>query len=103
MPILANGRRIRPDIAFTRKRLAVFIDGCFWHCCPEHGRPPASNKSYWQPKLARNLERDSTDTDRLLSAGWGVLRIWEHVPLSRAIDAVEQELALPMSVFRRIS
>src|SRR4051812_34004925 len=46
-----GGRRPRPDIAFTRLKLAVFVDGCFWHCCPEHGRPPLSNKGYWGPKL----------------------------------------------------
>lgn len=66
------------DIAFTRLRLAVYIDGCFWHYCPEHGHIPKSNVVYWTSKLKGNTERDR-ETDRLLSqAGWTVLRFWSH-------------------------
>jgi len=55
---LDSGARVRPDIVFTARRVAVFVDGCFWHCCPEHGTRPANNTWYWEPKLARNVERD---------------------------------------------
>jgi DNA mismatch endonuclease (patch repair protein) len=77
---------------FTRRRVAVFVDGCFWHCCPVHGRPPLSNGSYWRPKLARNVERDQLDSDRLKEAGWIVVRLWEHVPLETAVKVVERAL-----------
>jgi DNA mismatch endonuclease (patch repair protein) len=64
---------------FTRARLAIFIDGCFWHACPEHGRRPAvKNRDYWAPKLAGNAERDKRHTQALEDAGWTVLRFWEH-------------------------
>jgi DNA mismatch endonuclease (patch repair protein) len=75
------GRLIRPDIVFTKARIAVFIDGCFWHGCPEHGRRAAGvNAEYWGPKIARNRERDAEHNVRLASAGWSVLRFWEHEP-----------------------
>jgi DNA mismatch endonuclease (patch repair protein) len=84
----AQGRWARPDIVFTRRRLAVFVDGCFWHCCPEHGRRPTLNEGYWHPKLARNVERDRQQDAALRAEGWSVLRIWEHVELERAVQAV---------------
>jgi len=67
------------DIVFTRQRIAIFIDGCFWHGCDEHGaNPPRTNAGYWATKRARNIARD-VDTTRLLQAfGWQVLRFWEH-------------------------
>lgn len=78
-PIRVEGRRpIRPDVVFTRARVAVFVDGCFWHRCPKHGNDPRSNSSYWGPKLARNVERDREVNTRLAAAGWRVVRIWEH-------------------------
>lgn len=83
-----EGARVRPDIAFTARRVAVFVDGCFWHCCPQHGTRPANNTWYWGPKLARNVERDRTADAALEAAGWQVVRIWEHVPLDAAIAAV---------------
>lgn len=70
--------RARPDIVFTRARLAVFVDGCFWHCCPTHGRKPGVNAGYWSPKLERNVARDRAADEILSSAGWTVMRIWEH-------------------------
>jgi DNA mismatch endonuclease (patch repair protein) len=73
-----SGRVIRVDIAFPRARLAVFVDGCFWHCCPVHGNDPRVNVEYWQPKLARNRQRDSDVDRRLHDAGWHVVRVWEH-------------------------
>jgi DNA mismatch endonuclease Vsr len=70
----------RPDITFGRKRLAVFVDGCFWHSCPycSDGRAPKSNTDYWVEKRRMNRERDLRNTSKLESAGWTVLRFWEH-------------------------
>lgn len=83
----------RADLVFTRHKIAVFIDGCFWHGCPDHHTVARSNKEYWAAKVSQNRERDH-DTDRALrSAGWTVLRAWEHEPAGevarRVIDAVE--------------
>lgn len=72
------GGRRRADIVFTRKRIAVFIDGCFWHGCPAHGNRPKANANYWGPKLDRNIERDRETNETLRAAGWTVLRFWEH-------------------------
>jgi len=91
-PIRIDGRLIRPDIVFTRRKIVVFVDGCFWHSCPEHGRNPAVNERYWSPKLRRNAERDREQTRLLESAGWRVLRIWEHVPLDDAVATVTTSL-----------
>lgn len=91
-PIRAEGRIIRPDVAFTKYRLAVFLDGCFWHGCPEHGRPPKSNNSYWLPKLAKNAQRDRDQTRILRDAGWTVVRVWEHIPVGEAVLAIQQTL-----------
>ncbi len=92
---LNGGARVRPDIAFTARRVAVFVDGCFWHACPEHGHDPAVNEWYWAPKLRRNVERDRIADAALAGAGWRVVRIWEHVPLSDAVAAVAAALAGP--------
>jgi DNA mismatch endonuclease (patch repair protein) len=84
-----NNRRTI-DIAFTRVRLAVYVDGCFWHGCPEHHVRPRANSDWWRWKIERNQARDA-DTDRQLSAsGWKVLRIWEHVLITEAADEVEE-------------
>lgn len=76
--VRAADRWVRPDIVFTRHRIAVFIDGCFWHSCPDHSAVPSVNRDYWKPKLRRNQERDSENTDALAHAGWTVIRAWEH-------------------------
>lgn len=68
----------RPDIVFPRQKLAVFVDGCFWHGCPEHAVSPKSNSAFWSKKLGGNIERDGRVNARLASEGWRVLRIWEH-------------------------
>lgn len=71
--------RRKGDIVFTRCRVVVFIDGCFWHGCPEHGtRTFKTNPEYWTPKIARNQARDGQTTEALVQAGWQVLRYWEH-------------------------
>ena len=70
--------RVRPDVVFPRARVAVFIDGCFWHGCPEHFVASKSNTSYWSEKLARNISRDRRDDTHLAANGWRVVRVWEH-------------------------
>jgi DNA mismatch endonuclease (patch repair protein) len=79
----------RVDLAFTARRVAVFVDGCFWHCCPDHGTLPVSNTEYWHPKLARNVERDRSIDRALREAGWTVVRVWEHEPVDAAVAQVE--------------
>ncbi len=73
--------RTRPDIVFTRIKLAVYVDGCYWHSCPEHGTTPTRNADYWIPKLARNVQRDREHDAALENAGWAVARVWEHQPI----------------------
>jgi DNA mismatch endonuclease, patch repair protein len=90
---LAEGKRVRPDIAFTARRVAVFVDGCFWHACPDHGGKPANNTWYWEPKLRRNVERDRAADAALTAAGWDVVRVWEHETLDDAVTAVVAALA----------
>jgi DNA mismatch endonuclease Vsr len=70
----------KPDVAFGRKKIAVFVDGCFWHGCPRcgDGRPPKTNVRYWTPKLLKNRERDLRQTKELRAQGWKVIRLWEH-------------------------
>ena len=66
------------DLAFPSKKIAVFVDGCFWHGCPIHSHIPKSNQTYWVPKLEKNIERDSVKNERLKNQGWVVIRFWEH-------------------------
>ena len=83
-PIPGMPRRTA-DIAFTKARVAVFVDGCFWHVCPEHQTHPASNAEWWEEKLAKNQARDIATNEHLSGLGWHVVRIWEHEdPLSAA-------------------
>ena len=81
-------RKVRPDIVFTSRKVAVFVDGCFWHACPEHGSKPKNNEWYWSPKLLKNQERDRATDEALSKAGWTVVRLWEHVPVTQAVAAV---------------
>jgi DNA mismatch endonuclease (patch repair protein) len=76
--VRADGLRVHVDVAFTRQRVAVFVDGCFWHSCPQHGRAPGTNPAYWPPKLQANTTRDRRVDAALTSAGWTVRRLWEH-------------------------
>ncbi|NKE59082.1 DNA mismatch endonuclease Vsr [Lentzea sp. PSKA42] len=85
---LDGGMRVKPDIVFTARKVAVFVDGCFWHVCPEHGRQPTTNEWYWTPKLRRNIERDQSVNAALNAAGWRVLRFWEHEQVPDAVGAV---------------
>lgn len=83
------GGRVRPDIVFTKRRVAVFVDSCFWRRCPQHGRQPTINEWYWRPKLARTVERDRRGDELLRAAGWRVIHVWEH----EALDAAAAEIA----------
>jgi DNA mismatch endonuclease (patch repair protein) len=79
------GLRREADLVFPRARVAVFVDGCFWHGCPDHGVAPRVNSEYWSSKLARNVVRDQETTAALSVAGWNVVRVWEHeAPASAA-------------------
>jgi DNA mismatch endonuclease, patch repair protein len=88
LTVAVGGIRTAPDIVFQRQRVAVFVDGCFWHGCPTHATSPRANADYWLPKLARNRERDSQITHELEAAGWRVIRVWEHQDVETAADAV---------------
>jgi DNA mismatch endonuclease (patch repair protein) len=68
----------KPDFVFPKHRLAVFVDGCFWHGCPKHATQPASNRAFWRRKLVRNKVRDRLVTHKLKGNGWRVLRVWQH-------------------------
>jgi len=78
------------DIVFTRARVAVFVDGCFWHACPEHGTVPKSNSQWWSAKLSANAARDRDTDATLAAAGWSVVRCWEHDEPGLVADRVEQ-------------
>jgi len=80
--------RVRPDFVFRSRRLAVFVDGCFWHGCPLHGTKPKGNAAFWRAKFRRNQERDRRDTRNLRRAGWKVIRLWEHALRAKARPAL---------------
>ncbi len=82
--------RREADVVFPRLRVAIFVDGCFWHGCPEHGTKPRRNAEYWETKIARNRARDADTDARLRAAGWTPVRIWEHEPPDQAADQIEQ-------------
>jgi DNA mismatch endonuclease (patch repair protein) len=89
---LRPSRRLRRiDIVFPGVRLAVFLDGCFWHRCAEHGNRPRANTGYWSVKLARNVARDAEINAELAAAGWAVIRVWEHEDVVAAGTRVERE------------
>jgi len=83
------------DIAFTRQRVAVFVDGCFWHGCPVHGVAPKNNAEWWAQKLSANKLRDDDTTQHLQASDWRVVRVWEHQPVDEQVRAVLQALRLP--------
>ena len=84
--------RRRADILFSRSKVAVFVDGCFWHCCPEHATQPVTNADWWSKKLRSNMGRDR-DTDRHLDTlGWISIRVWEHENVVEAADRVQAAL-----------
>lgn len=83
-----DGRPLRPDIVFTRARVAVYVDGCFWHGCPQHGTRPATRIGYWAPKIEENRRRDARQVGLLERADWSVIRIWEHEDPEFAASAI---------------
>lgn len=80
------------DVAFVGRRVAVMVDGCFWHGCPQHGSSPGGNAAYWGPKLMRNAERDKETTGMLEAAGWTVLRFWSHEDPDACADVIRRAL-----------
>ena len=87
-----KGLRRRPDLVFPRRRVAVYVDGCFWHSCPVHASSPKNNAEWWAAKLAGNVVRDRDSDARLVEAGWVVVRVWEHEDPAAAADRVERAL-----------
>lgn len=81
------GRR-RADLVFTRAKVAVYVDGCFWHRCPTHATIPKANRDWWATKLEMNVRRDRDTDQRLAEAAWTVLRVWEHEPPDAAADRI---------------
>lgn len=95
------GMRNRADLVFGPSRVAVYVDGCFWHMCPEHFIPPRNNAEWWRAKLEANVERDRR-TDKLLrDAGWLPIRVWEHADVVEAADWVEQHVLTRRQEARR--
>lgn len=83
----------RPDFVFPKQRVAIFVDGCFWHGCKQHCRRPSSNTTYWEAKITRNMERDQITRAALRKQGWKVVRIWEHefkkgAPIAKVLKAL---------------
>jgi DNA mismatch endonuclease (patch repair protein) len=76
------------DIVFPKTKIAVFLDGCFWHGCPQHATHPKANAEWWRAKLEKNMTRDVETTDHLVAQGWTVLRFWEHEPVSGVAQRV---------------
>jgi len=79
----------RIDIAFPGKKLAIFVDGCFWHQCPLHSHIPKSNKAYWVPKLKKNIQRAKDKDKRLKKDGWRVIHVWEHAITENLSEVVK--------------
>jgi DNA mismatch endonuclease (patch repair protein) len=77
-----------PDVVFTRARIAVFVDGCFWHACLEHCVAPKNNREWWQAKLAANIERDRRKDAELQQLGWLPIHLWEHTPVEEMVEVV---------------
>jgi DNA mismatch endonuclease (patch repair protein) len=88
------GTRRRADVAFLRAKVAVFVDGCFWHGCPTHGTWPKANAAWWREKIEGNRRRDRDTDERLTRNGWVVLRFWAHDDVSFAARAVASTLRL---------
>ncbi|MCJ0894138.1 very short patch repair endonuclease [Rhodococcus sp. ARC_M5] len=87
-----KGMRRRADLVFPKRKVAVYVDGCFWHSCPVHATKPRNNAQWWADKLAANVARDRDTDEKLLAEGWRVVRIWEHEDPAIAADRVENEL-----------
>lgn len=91
----------RPDLVFTRARIAVFIDGCYWHGCPVHATRPKTNAAWWAAKLDRNIERDCEVNAALRAEGWQVIRVWAHELLPGKQQNVARVVARVKRVLQR--
>jgi DNA mismatch endonuclease (patch repair protein) len=87
--VRAGGLRVKADVVFTRLKVAVFVDGCFWHGCPDHSATPKRNPDYWIPKLQANVERDRRVDVALVNDGWAIVRVWEHERAQSAANRVD--------------
>lgn len=94
--VLKKPRRVA-DVAFPGLRIAVFVDGCFWHGCPEHATWPKQNAEFWCQKIEANRLREADTNERLRSIGWTVLRFWEHGPPIKAAETIAQLVATAKS------
>lgn len=105
LPVRVDPRRpVRPDVVFIRARVCCFIDGCWWHGCPKHGRRRTSaNDHYWSAKIARNVERDAEQRTVLEAAGWTVLRFWEHEDPVNVADTIADVVAARTPRDRRVA
>lgn len=90
--VLKKPRRVA-DVAFPGRKIAVFVDGCFWHGCPEHATWPKQNAEFWREKIEANRRRDADTNERLRSLGWKVLRFWSHEPPNQAALAIAHMVA----------
>ncbi|MRK01372.1 DNA mismatch endonuclease Vsr [Aeromicrobium sp. S22] len=88
------------DIAFPGQKVAIFVDGCFWHGCPTHATSPKSNAEWWRLKIDRNRERDLETNSLLVNDGWTVCRLWEHEPVGDAVTRIEALLQVPAGRLR---
>lgn len=86
------GLRCKADVVFPKRRIAVFVDGCFWHRCPLHGSRPKANTDWWQKKLEANVARDRRNDQALTAAGWQVLRLWTHEQVETMVEAIVREV-----------
>ncbi|MEV5550941.1 very short patch repair endonuclease [Streptomyces sp. NPDC052309] len=93
VPVPGMSRRTI-DIVFPKAKIAVFLDGCFWHGCPQHATSPKANAEWWRAKLDKNMARDLETTEHLTAAGWTVLRFWEHMPPDEVAAAVQAAVDL---------
>lgn len=92
---LESALRCRGDIVFTRRRVVVFVDGCFWHGCPTHATAPKNNAEWWREKLAANIARDLRNRQALTDLGWEVVQIWEHEEPSDAVGRIITAVGQP--------
>jgi DNA mismatch endonuclease (patch repair protein) len=88
--VLPGMSRRRADMVFVGSKVAVFVDGCFWHSCPEHATIPRANNEWWVAKLRKNAERDRETNDHLVAIGWVPLRFWEHQSAIDIVDVIEK-------------
>lgn len=92
----------KPDLAIKKYKIAIFLDSCFWHCCPQHGNLPKTNKEFWENKLNRNVQRDRLVTNYYIERNWHILRIWEHEVKADADHAVDRIAHLILQVKKEL-